>query len=946
MVSLGTAIAYLDLDTSGFNNGISSALSQLNVFNDKSATFADKLTAVGSSFSSVGKTLTTSITLPIVGVGTAAVKTASEFEAVMSKVSAISGATGDDFEALSKKAQEMGAKTKFSAKEAGEAFTYMAMAGWKTEDMLNGVEGIMSLAAADGLDLATTSDIVTDALTAFGLQASDSSHFADVLATAASNANTNVSMMGESFKYVGALAGTMGYSIEDISLGLGLMANSGIKASQAGTALRGAITRLASPTEQAYNAMLKLGYYTEDYNDLMFDSEGNAKSFKEVMDSLRESFAGLSEEEQSAAAKAMFGQQALAGMLSIINASEEDYNALAEAIDNADGKAEEMSKTMINNLNGAVTILKSNLETLMIFIGQQIVPFATEAVKKITSIVEAINTMDEAEKQQILRIIGIAAAIGPVLMLIGSVITKIGSLLGAMKTISTMLSTGAGTLAGITAPVLAVVAAIAAVTAALVYLYNTNEDFRDGLNSTISRVKEFIKQLGNQLKPHIDKLVEAIKKLWEKAQPLIELFGELFLTVLNEALSLIEKLAPALSPLMDLVTEIIDTAANILSVITAVLTGDRAAFDEAIQALSDNVSNIFNNAFSVIEELFSGVLDFIKENWDSYFGEGSFDKVFGETVENLKGFIEDLKESFNEAIDIMKEHLEPLQEAFGNAFQGAIDWWNENGEDLKTKVEEVLSNINNLLQPIITLFKEDFKLACEEFMLDVENALYLIEGIVALLNGDFDTYTEKMEEFGANLYELTEINKKRIENLSTAWNDFWEEVGYQMYDFGEKWNNFWEEYGAKEFEKAEERREKWMTFWEDVGGYAFDAVQQWKEDITNFFTKTIPEMFEKAKQKLSNLWSQIGQTVSGWFGGDSGIDGSHANGLAYVPYDGYIAELHQGERVLTAKENSNYSGNNNASPVYNQYIYADTRIDRYEIRKDTQDLLEWGGVRV
>ena len=945
MVNLGTAMAYLDLDTSGFNNGISSALNQLNVFNDKSATSADKLTAVGSSFSSVGKTLTTSITLPIVGIGTAAVKTASEFEAVMSKVSAISGATGDDFEALSKKAQEMGAKTKFSATEAGEAFTYMAMAGWKTEDMLNGVEGIMSLAAADGLDLATTSDIVTDALTAFGLQASDSSHFADVLATAASNANTNVSMMGESFKYVGALAGTMGYSIEDISLGLGLMANSGIKASQAGTALRGAITRLASPTKQAATYMEKLGYYTEGYNDLMFDSEGNAKSFKEVMGSLRESFAGLSEEEQSAAAKAMFGQQALAGMLSIINASEEDYNALAGAIDNADGKAEEMSKTMLNNLNGAVTILKSNLETLMIFIGKQIVPFATKAVKKITSIVEAINTMDEAEKQQILRIIGITAAIGPALMLIGSVITKIGSLLGAMKTISTMLSTGAGTLAGITAPVLAVVAAIAAVTAALVYLYNTNEDFRDGLNSTISRIEEFIKQLGNQLKPHIDNLVEAIKKLWEKAQPLIELFGELFLTVLNEALSLIEKLAPALSPLMDLVTEIIDTATNILSVITAVLTGDKAAFDEAIQALADNVSNIFDNAFSVIEELFSGVLDFIKENWDSYFGEGSFDKVFGETVENLKGFIEDLKETFNKAIDIMKEHLEPLQEAFSNAFQGALDWWNENGEDLKTKVEEVLSDINNLLQPIITLFKEDFKLACEEFMLNIEDALYLIEGIVALLNGDFDTYAEKMEEFGANLYDLTEINKERIENLSTAWSDFWEEVGYQMYDFGKKWNNFWEEYGAKEFEKNKERREKWMTFWEDVGEYAFDAVQQWKEDITNFFTKTIPEMFERAKQKISNLWSQIGQTVSGWFGGDSGIDGSHANGLAYVPYDGYIAELHKGERVLTAEENTNYSQGSGA-PVFNQYIMANTDVDRFTLQKDTEDLLTWGGVRV
>ena len=206
-----------------------------------------------------GSTLTKSVTLPLAALGTASVKTASDFESAMSKVEAISGSTGDEMDALCDKAIEMGAKTKFSAKESADAFTYMAMAGWDAGQMMDGIGGIMSLAAADGLDLATTSDIVTDALTAFGLQAADSGHFADVLAQASSSANTNVSMLGESFKYVAPVAGSLGMSVEDTALALGLMANAGIKSSQAGTALRTALTNMVKPTDSMAAKMDALG---------------------------------------------------------------------------------------------------------------------------------------------------------------------------------------------------------------------------------------------------------------------------------------------------------------------------------------------------------------------------------------------------------------------------------------------------------------------------------------------------------------------------------------------------------------------------------------------------------------------------------------------------------------------------------------------------------------
>ena len=288
-------------------------------------------------------------------IATYSIKVGSDFEAGMSKVSAISGATGDDLDALTEKAKEMGAKTKFSATEAASAFEYMAMAGWKTEDMLNGIEGVMNLAAASGEDLAATSDIVTDALTAFGLSASDSAHFADVLAQASSNSNTNVGLMGDTFKYVAPVAGALGFSVEDCAIAIGLMANSGIKASQAGTSLRQIFTNLVKPTDAMQGAMDKLGIS-------LTDSAGNTKTLDTLTGELRQSFSGLTEAEKAQYAATLAGQEGMSGFLAIVNASDEDFNALKASINNADGAAESMAETMQDNLKGSITILGSALE--------------------------------------------------------------------------------------------------------------------------------------------------------------------------------------------------------------------------------------------------------------------------------------------------------------------------------------------------------------------------------------------------------------------------------------------------------------------------------------------------------------------------------------------------------------------------------------------------------
>lgn len=309
--------------------------------------------------------------------GAFAIKSGMDFEAQMSKVQAISGANAEEMQLLTDKAKEMGAKTKFSATESAQALEYMAMAGWKTDQMVSGLPGIMNLAAASGEDLASVSDIVTDALTGFGLKASDSAHFADVLAKASSSSNTNVALMGETFKYAAPVAGALKYSIEDTAVAIGLMANAGIKGEQAGTALRGVLTNLAKPSDQVAGYMNALGVS-------LTDTQGNVKPLSALMVDLRQKFAGLTDAQKAEYAAGIAGKNALSGFLAIVNASDADFNNLTQAIANSDGTAQQMADTMNNNLSGQLTLLKSAAEGIGITFYDSIKGKATDAVKGLT----------------------------------------------------------------------------------------------------------------------------------------------------------------------------------------------------------------------------------------------------------------------------------------------------------------------------------------------------------------------------------------------------------------------------------------------------------------------------------------------------------------------------------------------------------------------------------
>ena len=667
----------------------------------------DKFKEVGKSISDVGQTLTTKVTVPIATGFGLAIKTAADFDAQMSKVQAISGSTADEMALLEEKARAMGATTKFSATESGQALEYMAMAGWKTDQMLNGLDGIMNLAAASGEELGTTSDIVTDALTAFGMQAEDAGRFADILAAASTNANTNVSMLGESFKYAAAPAGALGYSAEDVAVALGLMANSGIKADMAGTSLRNMFQRMAKPTKESAAAMERLGLE-------LYDSEGRMYSFREIMDNLRTGFQeinmpldqynaeldaldaalesgeltqkkyesaleelnlqafGAEGAEKARAAAMLGGARAMSGLLAIANASEADYQKLTAAVDGSsesfakladgsvvplsealasgqeiieqyNGAAEAMAKTMEDNLEGDVTKLKSAAQELAISIGTLLMPLAREIIEKIQSIVDYMNSLDESTKQRIVTIAGIVAAVGPVLLIIGKVVTGIGAVVSAVGTISAAISAAIPVITGIAAtltgtvipaiaavvvPILPIVAAIAAVIAIIVVCVKHWDQIKEAASVAVEKMKEawtnfkdHMSELWNGLKQKTSETVSNMSQKWNQFKTdTSQKWEQVKTTTLRIAATIavdaVNRFQEMKNNALNKVNELKNNAVNAFNNL-------RSSISSTIGNISSTIINGFSNAVSYItslpsrawgwgRDIISGVVDGIR----------------------------------------------------------------------------------------------------------------------------------------------------------------------------------------------------------------------------------------------------------------------------------------------------------------------------------------------
>lgn len=601
----------------------------------------EKLQSVGASIEGVGKKLLP-ITTIVGGLGTAAVKVAADFDTGMSKVAAVSGATGAELDKLREKAREMGAKTKFSASEAADAMNYMAMAGWKTGDMLDGIEGIMNLAAASGEDLATTSDIVTDALTALGLSASDSGHFADILAAASSNANTNVGMMGETFKYCAPVAGALGFTAEDTAEAIGLMANAGIKSSQAGTAMRTMLTSLTGDVTFAGDAFGELTVQT-------VNTDGSMRNLGDILTDCRAAFAQMSESERAANAEALVGKNAMSGFLAVMNAAPDDIEKLNSAINNCDGTAEKMAETMQDNLAGQLTILKSQLEELAISVGEILMPSIRQIVSWIQGLVDWLNGLDEGTKKIIVTIALVAAAVGPILIIIGKVVGAIGTIMTVVPQIAAAISGVIAFVSGTVVPALgAVVAAIgwiplaiAAVIAIIVLLWNKCDWFREAViavweaikSATIiawNAVKEFLVTLWNGIvetgKAVWNGLSSFFTSCWEGIQTMFTtvltaistFFGSVWTGIQNVVITVGTAIQTFLSTVWSVIQTVITTILTaIQTVFTTVWNAIKNVITTVVGAIQSFITTVWNGIRSVVQTVMNTIQSVVSNVWNS-----------------------------------------------------------------------------------------------------------------------------------------------------------------------------------------------------------------------------------------------------------------------------------------------------------------------------------------
>lgn len=545
-VDVGSATGYLDLDISGFLAGLRTAQEEAS---KQTNSIADKVSnnfkSIGSNMTSVGKTLTKTATLPIVGAGTAVIKMSSDFESAMSKVKAISGTSGDEFDSLRDKAKELGKTTVFSATEVANGMTEMAKAGWNSQQIMVGMEGVLNAASASGENLASVSTIVADAVTGFGMKASDATRIADLLTQAANAGTIDIVDLGESFKYISPVAASMGLSIEDVTTALSAMSMAGIKGSQAGTSIRTVLARMSKPTGAVAAAMDKLGININN-------ADGSFKSLDEIVAIMRDSFSGLTDEQKAYYATTLAGQEGMSGLLALLNLTKEEYDAIGKSMDNCAGVAKETSKVMLDNVQGQLKLLKSQLEGVAIQLGEILLPIMKRAVDAISDLVERFSKMSTEEQENVIKLALMAATIGPLLFIIGKLTSCVGTFIGsiikahaaiAAKTTATFIdtaATGAATTAtsllGVAMSALPIIGIIAGIGALIGIVYNFTKGQKDAAKETSKLTKETNalmeenKKLKEELKENAKARKENVKSaevegieaenLWEKIKKL------------------------------------------------------------------------------------------------------------------------------------------------------------------------------------------------------------------------------------------------------------------------------------------------------------------------------------------------------------------------------------------------------------------------------------------
>lgn len=571
------------------------ALEELETQAAQSAVALQKILVTGTKFQEaggkiegVGKSLLP-VTAAITGVGAAGIKVASDFEKAMSGVQAITGATCADFETLREKAIELGTTTSFSAGEVAEAMTEMAKAGWTTTQIIEGMAGVLDATAASGESLGTVSTIVADAITGFGLKAKDSARVADLMTQAANSGTIGVADLGESYKYVAPLAQSMGLSIEDVTTALSAMSMAGIKGSQAGTSLRTVLANMAKPSKTVATAMEELGLS-------ITNSDGSFKSLDQIVTIMRTEFSGLTEDQQAYYATALAGKEGMSGLISLLNLTQEEYDALSASMSNCSGIAGETASVMQDNLQSKVEQLGGSLESLAIKLSEYVIPYLTGLVEKITAAVEAFSP---GVQKAILVIAGIVAVVGPLLVVVGKVISAVGTIMTIIPKLAGVINVVKTAFAALNAtmlanPIVLIIAAIAALVAAFIHLWNTNEEFRQFWIDLWENIKEVAIAAWNGIKEFLTAAWQAIsstaQSIWNGIK---DFFSGIWEGIKDTASGILETIKNGFNNAVSFITGLASSAYTWGSdIISGIVDGIESCIDKVKNAVTNVAETI------------------------------------------------------------------------------------------------------------------------------------------------------------------------------------------------------------------------------------------------------------------------------------------------------------------------------------------------------------------
>ena len=565
-----------------FTGGIQKSIQSITAMNKGTMRIAGDIQKAGDTIAGVGAKMTAAVTVPIVGAGVAAVKTAADFESSMSGVKAIMGEKWDD--SLTEQAKHLGATTAWTAREVGEAMQYTAMAGWDAKQNMEGLNGILSAASAGGIGLAEATDVMVGALAGFGEGADQAEKYADIMTATFTNTKTDMLGLGESYKYVGSLAGTLGYDFAEVNTAIGIMGNASIDGSQAGTTLRTALLNMTGDSKEVKNAMKDLGIS-------MTNNDGTMKSFSDVMHDMKKGFSGLTEEQKLFYANQIFGKTATAGMLAVINSTDDAYDSLERSIKGASGAAGEAASGRLDNLNGQLTLLKSAIESIAIRIGEFVLPYLKQFVEWAQRLADKLNGMSDEQLKAVLKNIALVASIGPMLIAFG----KLVKIVGIVIKVFALVSKAGGFIAVITGPVGLVIAAILVLIGIVLLVRKNFDTFKQSL-SRFSPVFDRIKAHIHSIKETFTTFLESTKG---PREALAKFFEQTLVRAIGTAVGVISSIVGIVVGVVDGVLKVLT---GIITFITGVFTGDWSKAWEGLKM-------IVNGIATAIGSFFHGVLD-------------------------------------------------------------------------------------------------------------------------------------------------------------------------------------------------------------------------------------------------------------------------------------------------------------------------------------------------